>query len=488
MFPKPACPLAERSAAPLSSVPCERPRYKMKRADPPAMTASSPPLPAAVAAFLRGLDTRAQLLAEVQAGDRDAAQRALAVAAQVFASDAATWPIAQWPQQYWRLLLSVPAMGHAAAPGTDGSLPGIARLAPPVRAAVLLHLVAALEDADAATALGIDIARYQQRIRGALPVDALGQPDVDVWRAWRAAVQRALDKSPAAPAMQATAPARPAPAVATALRNPQPHLQRHHLRWLWLGVLICIAALAATFLLHPRGRALLEEWRNRVHVEPLPPAAPPKARFDAGDPALHPDRELLQNPQELSFARELPLLAWLAADAGDALPAERPTTQPAVATSNGDGGITQRMQAWNRLPLQQRSMQRSAWAEWQALTDDERRLLRDIAARYSALTVAQQQSLRDRYAALSFDAHRGWHLGPTLGRHWPQIAALFTPLDGSERDALLDLLRSATPEDIAALARLAQITPPEARAELRHELLAQPPSQRAAWLQARLQR
>ncbi|WP_256646088.1 DUF3106 domain-containing protein [Thermomonas paludicola] len=451
------------------------------------MTAASPPLPAAVAAFLRGLDARARLLADAQAGDRDAARRALAVAAQVFASDAASWPIAQWPQQYWRLLLSVPAMGHAAAPGTVGPLPGIARLAPPLRAAVLLHLVAALEDTDAAAALGIDIARYQQRIRDALPTDTLGQPDVAVWRAWRAAVQRALEPAPAAPALQSLAHARPAPAVATAPRDPPLHPQRRHLRWLWLGVLLCLAALAATFLLHPRARALLEEWRNRVHVEPLPPADPPKARFNAADPALHPDRELLLHPQELSFARELPLLAWLAADAGDVLPAEPPAAQPALS-GNADDGIAQRMQAWDRLLPQQRSVQRSAWAEWQALTDDERRLLRDTAARYSALTTAQQQSLRNRYAGLSFDAHRGWHLGPALGRQWPRIAALFTPLDGGARGALLDLLRGATPEDIEALARLAQTTPPEARAELRRDLLAQPPSQRAAWLQARLQR
>ena len=37
-----------------------------------------------------------------------------------------------------------------------------------------------------------------------------------------------------------------------------------------------------------------------------------------------------------------------------------------------------------------------------------------------------------------------------------------------------------------AQARLAQITPPEERATLRAALLAQPPAQRGAWLQARL--
>ncbi|MBS0229961.1 MAG: hypothetical protein JSS52_02190, partial [Proteobacteria bacterium] len=127
---------------------------------------SPTPQPAAIAAFLRGVDRRGRLLALVQTGDSGAAQTALTVAAKVFAADAGQWPIALWPMQYWRLLLSVPAMGQRNAGGDHGDLlPQIARLAPPQRAAVLLHLVAGLEDGDAAAALGLDVDGYQQRIR-----------------------------------------------------------------------------------------------------------------------------------------------------------------------------------------------------------------------------------------------------------------------------------------------------------------------------------
>ncbi|TLX22813.1 DUF3106 domain-containing protein [Thermomonas fusca] len=448
----------------------------------------SPPPSAAVAAFLRGLDRRARLLALVQSGDAQAAPRALDAAARVFASEAGQWPIAQWPRQYWRLLLSTPSMRQTGAV-TAGPLPGIARLPPQVRAALLLHLVAALDEADAAAALGIEVDAYQLRIRDALPRDALGQPDLDVWRAWRAAAQRALD------ALPETAPAAPAPAPSTAQPDQGADAARHRrrMRWLWLGVAVCAFALLASFFLHQRGRELLDSWRNHVQVEPLPPAVAPKARFDPADPALHPDRALLAEPGTLQLARQLPLLAWLANEAADALPPPPlapafPDTASAAADDPLAGSdLSERIRAWDRLSPSQRAQQRGALEEWQALPAEEQALLGRLAARFAALPSAEQLALRERYASLSFDAHRGWHLGPRLGRDWPRIGALFAYVEPGEREALLRLLRSASAEELDTLARLAQITPPEARTALRRELLAQAPAQRATWLQARLQ-
>lgn len=452
-------------------------------------TPTPPPAPsAAIAAFLRGLDRRARLLALVQSGDAAATTRALDVAARVFATEAGQWPIAQWPRQYWRLLLSTPSM-RQASPAAAGPLPGVARLPPQVRAALLLHLVAALEDADAAAALGIDMDTYQQRIRDALPRDALNQPDLDVWRAWRAAAQRALEAMPEAAADTPVASELPVSQIHEAGDAAR---HRRRMRWLWLGVALCAVALVASFFLHPRGRELLDQWRNHVQVAPLPPAAAPKARFDPVDPALHPDRELLAEPGTVQLARRLPLLAWLAAEAPDALPAplapafaDHASAVPADAPPAAS--LSERMRAWGRLSPQQRAQQRGALAEWQALPADEQALLRRLAARFAALPLTEQQALRERYAALSFDAQRGWHLGPRLGRDWPRIGALFAYVEPGERDALLCLLRAASAEELDTLARLAQITPPEARAALRRGLLAQLPAQRTAWLQARLQ-
>ena len=461
----------------------------MNQSPPPA------PQPAAVAAFLRGVARRGRLLALAQTGDSVAAQTALAVASKVFASEAGQWPIALWPMQYWRLLLSVPAMGQRRADGGQAEvLPAIARLAPPQRAAVLLHLVAGLEDGDAATALGLGVEAYQQRIRHALPRDAQGGLDLAVWRGWRDAAQQALELLPEA-AEDAQAPARPTPAPSVTKRSDHApgehdvsdmHAPVRHTRrvWLLVATLVLIAIVAALAFLHPRGRALVDAWRGRIHAENLPPAAPPKARFDPNDARLDPDHAMAADPAELALAHRLPLLAWLSANSGTLAteptavepaitppaPADTPANTPAMATPA------------------QRSNDRDAWAEWQSLTDAERNTLRATAARYDALPEARRNSLAIAYAKLSFDAQLGWHLGPNLGRDWPRVTTLFAFAEPDERTGLLKLLREATPGEIDTLARLAQTTPPEARAQLRRELLAQPADRREAWLQTRLNR
>lgn len=462
------------------------------------MTPASPsPSPAAVAAFLRGLDKRARLFAAVQAGDVAQGERALAAVARVFAAEAGQWPLAQWPQQYWRLLLATPSLRHAAVPAANAVLPGVARLPPERRAAVLLHLVAGLDDGAAAAALGLEVTGYQDAIRDSLPRNALGQPDVDVWRAWRAAAQRELERAADPPplAKPAFEPARPSPAPARDAAS----ATSHRSRWLWLGVAICALAFAAAFFIHPAGRDVVAHWFATIKHEALPPAAPAKARFDAGEPALHPDREQLAAPLEAGFADQLALLAWLAnasepsavepaAAEAVALPVDDALDAPAtIAPADEAAALARRTQRWDGLSPRLRGLQRAHWQAWRALEPGERMQLRGIARRFRRLPDAEQARVRERFDAQSSDARAGWWLGPRLGRDWPRVAALFAFVDAGEREPVLRLLREAAPEDIAALERLAQATAPEARAALRSELLAQPAAQRGAWLQARLQ-
>lgn len=469
----------------------------MGRARFHAMTAALPPSsPAAVAAFLRGQDRRARLFARVQAGDQAGGEQALAAVARVFASDAGQVPIAQWPGQYWRLLLAAPSLRKPASAAGDSPLPGIARLPADARAAVLLHLVAGLDDADAATALGVGVPAYQDRIRDALPRDALGQPDVDVWRAWRAAAERELARMPE--------PAAPAPtgAAATPATAPRPpamdgHHERRHrrrMRWLWLGVAACLLAMLATFVLHPRGRELIDQWRNHVKREALAPADAPKARFDAADPALHPDRDLLASPHEAALARELPLLAWLSVASADPratdavlLPIDTGAIAPALPTADEATALARRSQAWDALPATVRGGRRGAWQAWRALAPAERIALRAVARRFGLVPVADQAGLRERFAAQLPDARRGWWLGPRLGSDWPRVAPLFAFLPQAQREPVLDLLRQSDREDIDALERLGQVTPPEDRDAVRTALLQVPAPRRRSWVLAKLQ-
>ena len=466
----------------------------MQRAFLFAMTSvSASPSPAAVAAFLRGLDKRAQLFAAVQAGDAGRGARARAAVARVFAAEAGQWPLAQWPSQYWRLLLATPSLRQASPADASPMLPGIARLRPEPRAAVLLQVVAGLEDAAAASALGLSIPDYQAMIRDSLPRNELGQPDVDVWRAWRAAAQRELERAADPPPLLKRATAAPASPTATEPADPEAPPARG-VRWLWLGVAACVLAFAAAFFIHPVGREALQQWFAAIKREALPAAAAPRARFDATDPALHPDREQLASPREAGFAEQAALLAWLlnaSADpaAADAVRLPIATDgMPAMLPEGGTDSLASRMQRWDALPARVRGVRRGAWQAWRALDAGERVQLRALARRVGALSGEERQAMRDRFALQSSDERAGWWLGPRLGRDWPRVAALFGYVDAGERDAVLRLLRGASPAELDALARLAQGTPPEERAALRAELLAQPASQREAWLQARFQR
>jgi hypothetical protein len=227
----------------------------------------------------------------------------------------------------------------------------------------------------------------------------------------------------------------------------------------------------------------------------LPPAAAAKARFDAGDLALHPDREQLAAPREAALADELALLAWLAnasdPAATDAVPlpvadaAAIPTTPD---TADESAALARSAQRWNALPPRLRGLRRGHWQAWRALEPGERVQLRGIAQRHAQLSAQQRQALRVRFDAQSSDARAGWWLGPRLGRDWPRVAALFAFIDDGDRARLLQLLREASPDDIVALERLAQSTAPEDREALRREWLAQAKERRGTWLQARLQR
>ena len=479
---------------------------KMWRARALPMTPAAPdsPSPAAVTAFLRGLDRRARLFATVQAGDALAAQHAMAVVARVFTGEAGQWPIAEWPRQYWRLLLAAPSLRKPPIEVPTPQLPGIGRLPVETRAAVLLHLVAALDDADAAAALGIDIDTYQARIRDALPRDALGQPDVDVWRAWRAAAERELARAPEPASQPVVAEAGETPGPASPSRrnvDPDrtvPDADAHHhfrMRWLWTGVALCLVAMVTTFFLHPRGREVLDQWRAEIKREPLDAAAEPKARFDAADLALHPDRELLSAPGELAFARQLPLLAWLDVASADVRASDAVRLPVMLAPSMGDASVpadaattmTQRVLRWNALPAKSRGSQRGAWQAWRDLPPAERVRLRAIAARWQLLAGEERVALRARFDALPADARQGWWLGPELGRHWPRVAPLFAFAPEAQRVALLALLRAADSVDIDVLERLAQITPPEERDALRLDLLRVPVAQRRTWMLEKVQ-
>src|SRR5690606_25179461 len=151
------------------------------------MTAAPAPLSPAAAnalsAFLRGVERRALVVAELQAGDAALAERVVAVAMRAFAGHATNLQMADWPARFWGLLCSTPQL---LAPPAGGHWPEpvahLQVLAPAERLAMLLRIGAGMDEPAAAAVLGVEADAYRQALAGACPRDAEGYPDANGWR------------------------------------------------------------------------------------------------------------------------------------------------------------------------------------------------------------------------------------------------------------------------------------------------------------------
>lgn len=279
----------------------------------------------APAAFLRGIERRGAVLAELQAGDAAAGDAALAAAMAGFVRDAGALPIAQWPRAFWTGLLARPELRGVHRGGDAWAL-----LAGGPRAALLLRLAAGLGEDEAAAVLGVGGSTYRLALQQAVPRDASGDVDEGAWHALREQVQHAL--ATLAPERLA----RLADAREAALRGangtraergdaaPRPVRPRRLLMVLWGLLALCALAFAATFV-WPRGPGAA---RGRIGIEALPPADAPAATFDA-DAALVSDRDfgLLVDAGGERLARDFEFYSWLAAG-GDALPPPPSDAEP----------------------------------------------------------------------------------------------------------------------------------------------------------------
>lgn len=319
-------------------------------------------VPAALSAFLRGVERRGVILAELQCGRRETGEIALAAALRAFRQYASEQPMAQWPHGFWSLLVAAPPLRQAHPEARwPQELDWLADLSDVDRMALLLRLAAGLDEDEAAAAMDLDQAGYRAALTRACPRDAQGQPDPQGWRALAEAVQqhvRALSPERLAhlsrlretlvlgaerravvpePDLAASAPAaQPVPnqpaAQPPAAARPAPRARRA-LRWkLALAALLVLGALAALAAWWWHGQqarlsapattaaevgqfgAQALQADAPVQVEVLPESDQAGQRFDAAQGVLtHPDFDLLMDPQGLALARRAGFLSWYAA-------------------------------------------------------------------------------------------------------------------------------------------------------------------------------
>lgn len=281
----------------------------------PARSAHPAAAPA-ITAFLRGIERRARVLAHVQSGDSAAGDRAVDDAMRAFTAEARDRPLAQWPQQFWSLLLAGASLRVPVAVAV-----GWGALAPGPRAALLLRWAGGLDDATAARVLGVSPATFRLALRHGL--DAAGDR---------------------APALQAEIDARLAAAPPAAARaGDDIDLDRPHgaarpralLAVLWALLAACVLAFAATFL--PRSG---DDLATAARLAPLPEASP-AARYDhAAALVVHRDFALLVDAEAARWLDDLEFHAWLAAGAPG--PVDAPgtdTSAPGFAPAAPDAAL-----------------------------------------------------------------------------------------------------------------------------------------------------
>ena len=307
--------------------------------------------PAALTAFLRGVERRGAVFAQLQVGDAETGDRALIAAMRAFRLPAARIPIPEWPRQFWSLLLATRELRETPASPSWGSgfgfLAGVGR---GPRAALLLRLVAALGEADAAAVLGVARPTYRLALQRALPHSEDGRPDADGWRMLGEASQHAV-RDLSVERLAHLARMREAAILGRKLETTKSPLAAaakkdrvaSPARWVRPAMIaIAVASLlgfAATFLPMFDGVGTGPGGDSRIEVTPLPPAQAPESTFDAETALVtHPDFELLVDDQENVAARDPAFYAWLAAGAkipeGEPSPDAAPVAE--TAPSPGD--------------------------------------------------------------------------------------------------------------------------------------------------------
>lgn len=299
--------------------------------------------PAALTAFLRGVERRGAVFAELLCGDQMRGDAALAVAMRAFGNAADQAPVADWPRQFWSLLLAVPSLRVAApAPRLPLPLEVLAPLGTGPRAALLLRLVAGLRSTEAATVLGIATPTYRLALQRALPRLPDGNPDAAGWQTLAEALQHMLRQLPAerlARLREAAActPRRAVPPSRRVVVAPLPFWMRPAL---WVALAACAVTFVATFL-GPKVSG--DGDLPQIHATPLPAAEAPAATFDAETALLtHRDFEQLADAREAALVQELDFYAWYAAQIAiqpGAAPLLLPDAGAPLSTNNPAAGV-----------------------------------------------------------------------------------------------------------------------------------------------------
>jgi hypothetical protein len=285
-------------------------------------SAASPSVPAdtALAEFLRGIERRGLVLAEAQCGDHVCAQTAMIATKIALSERAASLQPTQWPPLFWQLLLAQPTLRIPAEPDAEDAL---LRLGAGPRAALLLRLVAGLDQARGAEALRVSQEAYRQTLSRAL--DSLRAQGIDEAKllGMRDRLQGLVRHAPES--SRHVAPGPVAMSHDPKAQRQAPRVKRSIKVALRVSLALLLAALATTFFWQP---GFLKSHTVSVKgFESLRGQAPAMTLSAATTALSGADFDLLSDPQGERIARDMDLYAWYAANSN------ADTTSPHPATS-----------------------------------------------------------------------------------------------------------------------------------------------------------
>lgn len=301
----------------------------------------------ALSAFLRGVERRALVVAELQCGDAARAEQTLVAVMRAFAAVASDLPMAQWPTRFWTLLGQRQALREPVGGQWLPPLAALGLMAPLPRLALLLRVGGSLDEGIAMRVLDRDESGYQHLLADACPRDADGQPDASAWRQIAEQVQARIRDLPVKRLQQLQQPAAPSAnhgAPASSWRAPQQderaagRRRRANTKPRWRGpliLLVTVAVLLAAALgwRHWQGRSFgsdapLPEGvvaeAGPVTVEALPPGKV-NAAPDAGSAQSADDSTMLAD-RDYPLVADADLYAWTAA--GGPLPVDESQSKP----------------------------------------------------------------------------------------------------------------------------------------------------------------
>ena len=249
----------------------------------------------AMQAFRRGIDRRAYVLARAQCGESDLLQSALSAVDSAFNAEYAELPISQWPIRFWTLLLSRKELAQGVSPW-----PALASISHGPRAALLLRLVAGLDFSHAAQVLNISETTYRFALeRGLEQLHAAGFNFQELERLRDSFFEEVkqlpteLIQTRERPVVIIT-PSVPAAELEPEITKTGP--------WPWLVLLMALVL-----------GGLAWWWWSTQSIDVV--NTKPVALTDVQTAVIHPDYDVIANPDIQAKAEDLAFLSWITAGA-----------------------------------------------------------------------------------------------------------------------------------------------------------------------------